>query len=207
MKSVGIVDYGMGNVASIANMIRKAGGEAFVAASPEALAAADRWVLPGVGAFDKGVEALKARGLDAWVRARAAQGGLVLGICLGLQLLTERSEEGRLPGLGLVPGETRRFRSDDPGLKIPNMGWGVVTPARGTPLFDFPSPEEKRFYFTHSYHVVCAAPSDVAATAAHGGPFTAAVVRGNVWGVQFHPEKSHRFGLELFRRFLAAPSC
>jgi glutamine amidotransferase len=104
MKSVGIVDYGMGNVASIANMIRKAGGEAFVAASPEALAAADRWVLPGVGAFDKGVEALKARGLDAWVRARAAQGGLVLGICLGLQLLTERSEEGRLPGLGLVRG-------------------------------------------------------------------------------------------------------
>lgn len=204
---IGIIDYGMGNVASIANMIKKAGGEAFVASAPAALAGADRWVLPGVGAFDNGMNALRDRGFVEWLGGAAERKGILLGICLGMQLMTERSDEGRLPGLGLVPGETRRLPAVEAPLKIPHMGWSVVAPTRATPLFDFPSSEENRFYFTHSYHVVCERPEDAAATAAHGAPFTAAFARGNLWGVQFHPEKSHRFGLALFRRFLAASPC
>jgi glutamine amidotransferase len=124
-----------------------------------------------------------------------------------MQLFSRKSEEGRLPGLGLIAADTRRLRSEDPRLKIPHMGWNVIAPVRSSPLFPAPAADENRFYFTHSYHVVCDAPEDVVATATHGVPFTAALARGNLWGVQFHPEKSHRFGLELFRRFLAASPC
>lgn len=197
-----LIDYGIGNVGSVANMIRHCGGKATIVSSPEQIAAAPKLILPGIGHFDAGMRALKDTGIDAAIReAVCAHGASILGICLGMQLLLEGSEEGELPGLGLVPGFNRRLKGD--GVRIPHMGWTVVRPARETPLFAM-NDQERRFYFVHSYHAECANEADVAGVSEYGQPFTSAVVRGKVMGVQFHPEKSHRFGIELFRRLLAA---
>lgn len=198
-----IVDYGMGNVASVANMIRKVGGKSMLSADPDAIAAASRVILPGVGAFDAGMATLRARGLDAAVAAAARSGALVMGICLGFQLLFQGSEEGRLPGLALIEGRVRKFAFPDRKLRIPHMGWNVVHPTRTSRLFDFHAGEQ-RYYFVHSFHAECADPADVAATCDYGGHFACAIERGSLLGVQFHPEKSHRFGVALFQRFLNA---
>ncbi len=197
-----IANYGMGNVGSIANMVRRAGGVPCISSDPQAIAAAGKLVLPGVGSFDNGMKALRETGILEAVREAAASGAPLLGICLGMQLMMDCSEEGKLPGLGLVAGEVRRFASGDALPRVPHMGWNRITVHRPCPLLD-ENAEEQRYYFVHSYYVSCANSDDVVAVTSHGHEFVSVLSRGNLYGVQFHPEKSHRFGMELFRRFLA----
>lgn len=199
--TVVIADYGMGNIQSIANMVRKAGGNAQISADPEVLARAGKLILPGVGAFDKGMAALAQTGIKAAIYEAANRGAGLLGICLGMQLLMDGSEEGDIPGLGLVPGKVCRFPSGT-GLKVPHMGWNRVQPTKNSALFSRQDQDVSRFYFVHSYFASCAEDSDIAAITHYGFDFVSAFSRKNIHGVQFHPEKSHKFGLELFRRFM-----
>lgn len=199
-----IIDYGMGNLGSIVNMLKKIGAEAQLSSDVSVIAAAEKLILPGVGAFDNGMQNLNKIGLievltDKVLRRQTP----ILGICLGLQLFTRRSEEGNLPGLGWIDAETIRFQFP-PGrnnLKIPHMGWNEIIAKRDNPLLagfdDLP-----RFYFVHSYHVVCRNADDVLATSRYGLEFTAAVRHQNIWGTQFHPEKSHKFGLRVMQNFV-----
>lgn len=202
---VTIIDSGIGNIKSVQRMLEAAGASAEIVSQPQALDGVSRLVLPGVGAFDAGMTALQ-RGwmepLRALVLGRKVP---MLGICLGMQLLCRRSEEGGMAGLGWIDADVRRLDTGDAAsLKLPHMGWSVVSPARPNPLI--PEDEgEQRFYHVHRYRAVCDRPQDVIATAQYGRPFTTAVHRENIFGVQFHPEKSHRFGLALMRRFLSLP--
>lgn len=196
-----VIDCGIGNIGSILNMLKHVGCQAKRIGAPEDLAAADRIILPGVGAFDAGMRRLHETGFLPVIQEKARAGVPLLGICLGMQILFDSSEEGVLPGLGLIPGMVRRFNAAAcPGLRVPHIGWARATPVPGTALFQ--GLEENRFYFVHSYHAVCD-PAHVAATAWHGYEFPAAVVRGNVLGTQFHPEKSHRFGMRILQNFAA----
>ncbi len=199
-----IVDYGMGNLGSIANMLKKVGAAAKISGDPAEISAAEKLILPGVGAFDHGMKNLSARGLVPLLNKRVREEKCpVLGICLGMQLLTRRSEEGTLPGLGWIAGETRRFQfADGLGrLKIPHMGWNEAKPVSGALLFGGYA-ECPRFYFVHSYHVCCDDPADILATTSYGYEFVSAVRHDNILGTQFHPEKSHRFGLNLLKNFV-----
>lgn len=201
LEDVQVIDSGMGNIASVLNMLKRVGVEASLISEPQHISMNSTVILPGVGAFDAGMAALRERGLDVAVRAVAARGACVLGICLGMHLLFDQSEEGESPGLGLIPGRVERFNLEDKSLKIPHMGWNVVYPVRDSSLFSS-GDEEERFYFVHSYHVVCDDPGDVTAVAHHGYDFTCAVQRGRIMGVQFHPEKSHRFGMTLMKKLV-----
>ncbi len=199
-----IVDYGLGNLGSISNMLRKIGARCEISGDPVHIGKAQKLILPGVGAFDNGMENLTRLGLVAPLSRRVQQDKVpILGICLGAQLLTRRSEEGKLPGLGWIDADTILFFSRQPvaGLKVPHMGWNDLIVKKPSALFEEGS--EQRFYFVHSYHFLCDKPEDPLAAANYGYEFTAAFNRGNVFGVQFHPEKSHRYGMELLRRFAA----
>ena len=197
-----IVDYNMGNLGSIRNMLRKIGVDAAVTHDPDRIAAAEGIVLPGVGAFDAGMENLHRTGLIPILEKRVLRDKVpVLGICLGMQLMTRRSEEGVRDGLGWLDAETVRFPRR-PGLKVPHMGWNRVYAARRHPLVDA-LPEEPRFYFVHSFHVRCDDRDDVLLTTNYGDAFASAFQRGNIVGVQFHPEKSHKFGMRLMQNFVA----
>ena len=201
-----VIDSGIGNLASVANMIRKIGGEAKISSSPDEIRQAHKLILPGVGSFDAGINALKERSLDTAVKAAVKENGcMLLGICLGMQLLFETSEEGNQSGLGLIKGHVRYFQLNDEKLRVPHMGWNIVKPKRSSNLFDLE--DEHRFYFVHSYHVNCMNAKDVSATTHHGYDFVSAAQSGNVMGVQFHPEKSHRFGMALFKRFYDLLPC
>jgi glutamine amidotransferase len=202
-KSVRIPDLGIGNLPSIIRMVEKVGASCSVARYPEELAGADKIIFAGVGAFDHGMAALNAGGwrkaLEAAARERKVP---LIGICLGMQILCKTSEEGRLPGLGWMDADVLRFRQDRPGgLRVPHMGWNTLKICRDNPLIP-PTNEEYRFYFVHSYRVLCHRSEDVIAVADHGEEFVAAFQRENIFGVQFHPEKSHRFGMALLKRFL-----
>ena len=200
---IGIIDYGMGNVGSIANMLKRIGAASQISRDPATLEACERLVLPGVGAFDAAMAQLDDLKLigplnDLVLEAKRP----ILGICLGMQLMTRRSEEGKRQGLGWLPGETIRFQNGgNSELKIPNMGWRNTRPIGETPIFVTPM-DERRFYFVHSYHVCCDEEVDEAAAATHGIEFVAAFSRDNVHGVQFHPEKSHRYGKQLLTDFV-----
>lgn len=196
-----VVDYSLGNLSSVANMIRHVGHRCRVTGDPDEIVRADKLLLPGVGAFDRGMESLVRSGIsDALSEAVLRRGVPILGICLGMQLMALRSEEGKLPGLGWINGEVVRFRlGDDTGLKVPHMGWNSLSIKRPNPLVEVEA--RQRFYFVHSYHVVCFDESDVIATCEYGYEFVAVFGRGNIYGVQFHPEKSHRFGMSVIRRF------
>lgn len=195
-----VLDYGMGNLGSIRNMFKRIGVPVLISGDPQAVAAADKLLLPGVGAFDNAMERINASGLrpildDKVLRERVP----VLGICLGMQLLTLSSEEGRLPGLGWVPARTLRF-PPRPGLKVPHMGWNLVTKTRESALTR-DLDDEARFYFVHSYYVKVEDERHSILKTTYDVTFDAALEAGNIFGAQFHPEKSHKFGLRLLSNF------
>jgi glutamine amidotransferase len=198
-----IIDYKMGNVGSILNMLKKIGASAKISADPQDIEAANRLILPGVGAFDQGMANLADSGLIPLLNRRVLEEQCpILGICLGMQLMSKRSEEGTRDGLGWMEAETRRFKFEQSQsqLKIPHMGWNTVNPLDRSGLFaGFEEPP--RFYFVHSYHVCCADPGDVLGTTTYGYEFTSAVRKNNILGTQFHPEKSHKFGMRLLHNY------
>ncbi len=203
---IAIIDYNMGNVGSILKMLRRVGADAVLTSDPEAIAAADKLVLPGVGSFDTGMKHLRQLGLIEVLNARVLEAAVpILGICLGLQLFSRSSEEGSEAGLGWLAARTVRFRFDGmvDAPKIPHMGWNYVHPTQPHPVLEG-LPSEPRFYFLHSYYVQCDSPENVICTSRYGHEFTSAAASRNIIGTQFHPEKSHKFGISLFRRFAVA---
>ena len=196
-----IVDIGLGNASSVRNMIQRLGHDAELRGTPDGLTKDDRYVLPGVGAFDEGVRRLEASG---WFDHLQSMPGTthILGICLGMQLLGYASEEGCLQGLRRIPAEFVRFRD---AKQVPHMGWNTISELQADPVFDRSIPG-RRYYFSHSYYAVCRDPEVVVATTDYGGAFTSVYRLGGTLGVQFHPEKSHRFGMSLFTRWLES-SC
>lgn len=199
-----VVDYGMGNLGSIANMLKKLGAGACVTQDPEMVARAEKLILPGVGSFDRGMKNLEAFGLIPALHQRVLHDKVpILGLCLGMQLFSQRSEEGAGPGLGWIDADTVRFCFDGMGraLKVPHMGWNIVRFTQPSPLATDMA-DDSRFYFVHSFHVVCRNPANVLMTTEHGYLFASGIVQENIIGMQFHPEKSHRFGMQLFRNFI-----
>lgn len=199
--TIALIDYGAGNLHSVHNALVKAGAQSVaVTANPDVVARADRIVLPGVGAFGAcraGLLALDGV-VEAMTQAVRQRGVPFLGICVGMQLLADTGEEfGTHSGLGWIPGTVRRIERADPAIKVPHMGWNDVAPAAPHPLI-----EPGEAYFLHSYHFDAADPATVVATTDHGGPLVAAVAKDSVIGVQFHPEKSQRYGLAFLSRFL-----
>ena len=201
---VTIVDYGVGNVASIANMLKKAGFDSQLVSDPDRLSSADKLILPGVGSFDRAAAVLRQTGLRAAIVSRAAAGIPILGVCLGMQLLMDGSDEGDAsePGLGLIPGRVRRFPAEVDGsrLLVPHMGWNTVR-RKGNPTVLTSVRDGDRYYFVHSYYADPADPSHRLAESTHGVEFASMIARANVVGAQFHPEKSHRTGMALLTDF------
>lgn len=204
MRVIAIVDYAMGNVGSIQRMLKKVGADSVLTSDPEELRAADKLILPGVGAFDAGMNRLRESGLtDLLNELVLEQHRPILGICLGMQLLLDSSEEGTTDGLGWVSGQVRRFdwSHETSSLRVPHMGWNLVRPEPSAPLFA-ELDEQSRFYFVHSYFAAPEDATSLAASAHYGFDFCCAVQRDNIYGVQFHPEKSHRYGLKLLQNFV-----
>lgn len=197
--TVSVIDYGLGNLGSVTNMLKRAGVDTRLVSTGEDILLSERILLPGVGAFDEGVGRLHDGGLVEPLKEFAASGRPLLGICLGMQLLLDGSEEGKAAGLGLVPGRSERFR-ETPGLRVPHMGWNTVAPTRPDNLFDS-LPDDSRFYFVHSYRVVLERAEDELGTTEYGERFVSMLRAGNVMGAQFHPEKSHAFGMTVLRNF------
>ena len=203
---IGVLDVGLGNIGSLLNMLDRVGAPARAVTQPADVAAARALILPGVGAFDAGMARLRNSGLIPLVEERVRAGGVpLLGVCLGMQMLGRASEEGAAAGLALIPATTRRLSFDaaHAALRLPHMGWNECRATPAARLIPPAGPETPRFYFVHSYHVVPDSPELVAGWAHYGRDFAAAVQHGNVYGVQFHPEKSHRWGKELLARFAA----
>jgi glutamine amidotransferase len=199
-----IIDYGVGNLSSIKNMLKKVGCDAVISSDEGIIGSAEKLILPGVGAFDACAEKLRGSGLTAVLNRKVLeQKTPVLGICVGLQLLMEGSEEGRLPGLGWIKGRVVRFRQEllPPELKIPHMGWTDIKVCKPSKLFEGMY-EEPRFYFVHSYHLQPDDPANALIEATYGYKFVAGIERDNIIGVQFHPEKSHKFGMRLLENFI-----
>lgn len=200
-----IINYGLGNLASVRRAFEECGAEVMVSAKPEELAEAERIVLPGVGAFPKGMANLHAAGWPDKIRAALQNPSVqLLGICLGMQLLAEEGEEVSLtPGLGLIPGTVRRLQAQAPATeRIPHVGWNEVHPTQPSGLLAGVN-DGTDFYFVHSYHLDATNPASVIATTPYCGGFASVVREGNVWGTQFHPEKSSKPGFRLIHNFLA----
>jgi len=198
-----IIDYGLGNLGSLANMFKKFGAKTVVTSDPGEIARADKLVLPGVGSFDAGMRNLVERGLIEPLNERVLSAKVpILGICLGMQLLGRKSEEGTLGGLGWLEAEAVRFRfeGEQRGLKIPHMGWNRLRITGKSPLFEGLE-QESRFYFVHSYHMVADREDVVMAETTYGFPFNSVIGKGNIIGVQFHPEKSHKYGMQMLKNF------
>lgn len=201
-QKVVIVDYGMGNVGSIANMCKKIGVRATVSFDRDVILSADSLILPGVGAFPEGMRRLHELDLVPLLTHKVCEEKVpTLGICLGMQLMTTHSEEGNIAGLGWINGRTVRFRSADSDMRVPHMGWNLAKPVGDHPLWRNLA-ADSRYYFVHSFHVEVDDPSQRLAVTRYYYDFSSAVQRENVAGVQFHPEKSHRFGMALLRNFL-----
>lgn len=201
---VAIVDYGMCNLDSVRRAFEEVGARPYVTDEPADLDAADRIVLPGVGAFPDAMQNLRARGLDeALAKQVLHEGAPFLGVCLGMQLMAAVGEEvAPTPGLEWVDARVVRFVATAADPRVPHVGWNEVSPVCESPLFDG-IPAGADFYFVHSFHVACGSDTDVLATTPYCGGFTSAVQRGHAYGVQFHPEKSQRWGLQLLANFLA----
>jgi glutamine amidotransferase len=211
---IGIIDYGMGNLRSVQKAFEHVGADAVLLNSPDQSPAINKLILPGVGAFADGMEQLRQRGWVRFIEQFVATGQPFLGICLGMQLLFDASEEDAptpdqlVPGLGILPGKVLRLREDRGGqrLKVPHMGWNTLNWTRPDPLFAT-LPDQPAVYFVHSYYVQPDAaptqPSLTIAEADYGGPFCAAVQHNNIWATQFHPEKSQRIGMKILSNFAA----
>lgn len=198
-----IVDYGLGNIGAFLTLYKRLGIPAIAVSSAEKLAEADHILLPGVGSFDHAMRLLNASGmretLDHLVKDKKVP---LLGICVGMQILGDSSDEGQDVGLRWIPGRIRNLGGRgvlNQGLPLPHMGWNDVTPTRTVPLLD--GIADPRYYFLHSFYFDNSDPTDGAATVCYGGDFTCIINRDNVWGVQFHPEKSHSFGVALLKNF------
>ncbi len=200
---IAVIDYGVGNVGSIINMLKKIGTSAILTSDITEIIKADKLILPGVGSFDSGVQKLKESGLTEVIRKLATDDQKpLLGICLGMQMLGRRSEEGKEVGLNLISFDNKRFnQKGNTSLKIPHMGWNITT----TIITDDPMVKDlnpiQRYYFVHSYHAVCDCEENVLMSCDYGYSFAAAVKKDNIYGVQFHPEKSHKFGMALLENF------
>jgi glutamine amidotransferase len=198
-----IVDYGMGNLGSIANMLSKVGEDATVSSDEGIVERADKLILPGVGAFDNGMKSLAERGLASLLSTQVLQRKKpILGLCLGMQLFTKGSEEGQMPGLGWIDAQTIRFKFDavNSRLKVPHMGWNTLDVCQPHPLLASVD-ANSRFYFVHSYYVSCADIRTVLAKTNYGLNFASVISQGNIMGAQFHPEKSHKFGMAFLKNF------
>jgi len=199
-----IIDYGLGNVGSIRNMLKKIGAEGTMSSNVSDIERAEKLILPGVGNFDQGMRNLEALGLVPVLEDKVIQKKTpILGICLGMQLFARKSEEGESTGLGWIDAEVVRFKFGDKErhLKIPHMGWNLVEIRQKNPLFEEMYPEP-RFYFVHSYHLACRNEEEVLTQTFHGYKFVSSVKKENIYGVQFHPEKSHKFGMKLLDSFV-----
>lgn len=209
-KRLCILDYGLGNLGSLQNMYKKLGISAVITESEQDVLEADSLILPGVGAFDAGIEGLERSGLIGALRQKVFKGNTpILGVCLGMQLLAAASEEGGREGLGFIDATVKRFAFPaEADLKVPHMGWNEVTIVRDDALIKGLNkmPESPRFYFVHSYYMECREPSDVVLRAHHGIEFDVAFRRNNIMGVQFHPEKSHQFGMQILKNFYDLPN-
>ena len=200
--TIGIIDYKMGNIASLRNSLAKIGAEAKVVTTPKAIKSCDKLILPGVGAFNDAAEHLAKDGLDGAIKEFVQSGKYLFGVCLGMQLLFEKSEESRgARGLSLIPGEVVHFRNSDKTLhlKIPHMGWNLMR-TKEDPIFQG-LPESFYLYFVHSYHVQCEERYTIGSSD-YGETFTAAVHHENIYGLQPHPEKSHDTGLKILKNFV-----
>lgn len=198
---IAIIDYDMGNLGSIKNMIKKIGGQSIISNNKSDLMKAEGIILPGVGSFDTGVRNLKKYDLYNYIQDLAKDKQIpILGICLGMQLLCKSSEEGKEIGLGLVEANAIKF-SDNDILKIPHMGWSFVQKTKPSILLD-DFTDDPRFYFVHSYYVKCDQENDILGITKYGIDFHSAFEKNNIFGVQYHPEKSHKFGMTLLKGFL-----
>lgn len=200
---IAIVDYGLGNIKAFANIFKNLGVSVRIARTAAELDGAQRIILPGVGAFDHAMERLDASGMRATLNSLVVeQKRPVLGICVGMQILASSSEEGRLPGLGWIPGIVRKihFADSGAGAILPHMGWNNVRSTGRSPIMNELAPDPI-FYFLHSYYFVSENPQHSIAEAEYGARFTCAVQSGNVFGVQFHPEKSHHNGIQVLHNF------
>ncbi|MBF8795122.1 imidazole glycerol phosphate synthase subunit HisH [Pseudomonas monteilii] len=197
-----VVDYGVGNIASVLNMLKKVGAKAKASNSPADLEQADKLILPGVGAFDAGMRTLRASGLIDVLNEQVLKlRKPVMGICLGSQMLGCRSEEGTEAGLGWIDMDIVRFEKREE-RKVPHMGWNYVRPCKMHPILAGLS-QDSRYYFVHSYYMLPRSSDATLLVANYGQEFTAGVVRDNIFGFQFHPEKSHKFGMQLFKNFVS----
>jgi glutamine amidotransferase len=198
-----VIDYGLGNVQAFLTVYKRLGFEVIRAKTATDLIGASKIILPGVGAFDHAISLLDQSGMRPSLENLVFQDKVpVLGICVGMQILASSSDEGQLPGLGWIQGTVRAFSTNKQStrLPLPHMGWNDVLPQSAHPLF-LGLESDARFYFLHSYYFECDQPSHVAATASYGIDFSCAVSAGNIYGVQFHPEKSHHFGAQLLKNF------
>ncbi len=200
---IAIVNCGLGNIKSIENIVTKVGGKSVLVTNSNDLTKYNKILLPGVGHYAEGVRALKNLGMwDVFQDLAKDQKIFILGICLGMQLLCNHSEEGDVEGLGLVDAQVKKFNfGHNKSLKVPHMGWNTLKTVRENPLLPMDD-EERRFYFVHSYKVVPTSPGISIGKCNYGGDFCGAFQRDNIFGVQFHPEKSHKFGMALIKRFV-----
>lgn len=200
---IAIVDYEAGNIGSIRNMLKKNGFEGEITSKPTMLERADRIILPGVGSFDYGISKLKKLGMIEALESAKNLGKPILGICLGAQLMCNRSEEGKLDGLGWINAEVKKFPTLRDGIKytVPHMGWDVVEQKKESRLFDEVE-KPARFYFVHSFYIECNTQDIVLTQNRYGVQYDSAFEQGNIIGVQYHPEKSHKFGRQVLRNFV-----
>lgn len=198
-----IVDYGLGNVLAFHNLYKRLNVEVGIAKTPDDLECTSKVILPGVGSFDHAMELFDASGMRAALDELVLERGVpVLGVCVGMQMLARSSDEGKLPGLGWIPGHVKALKQLDGAgrMPLPHMGWNDIRVLNTSPLFDAFG-DDARFYFLHSYYFSCDREADVLAVCNYGTSFPCAVNSANVYGVQFHPEKSHRWGARLLKNF------
>ena len=197
-----ILDYGIGNLNSIKNMIKKTGHKAIITSSKEELSKADKIILPGVGSFDFAMKKIKSMSFFPLLEKKVLEEKIpVLGVCLGAQMLLNKSEEGKEEGLGWITGKSIKFNFKDKTYRVPHMGWNYIEKMKSTILLD-DLPSNPRFYFVHSYYMECENSNDEMTITDYGSKFVSGINKENIYGVQFHPEKSHKFGLQLYKNFI-----